>query len=403
MPDSNLDFDGYTQFRHPKNVPCKTYSIKDSYKKFAELSKIDALEIAEDDETYVDDDESQLHYTCLAKDCRIPCSCAPCCTGESQCADHRIKHEEMFDENLDAVSIRNTEEYCLDGSFFKKGYLIKYPGIPITCKKCKKDFLHHLSYHLDFHEHCKFCRKNRFKTYAETPTQFQSAVKKQSEFLKSVCPHCDNKFCEPHFRKKHVEFEHGNAPFSCDYCSTKFHSKQSKEYHEAVHYLPAGPKEACPICEKEFSATVSLRNHVKYVHSEVREHSCVVCEKTFKQKKEMRTHMLHVHGFNMSKAMHGNFEGQDEFKCKFCDSSYRYKKNLNAHIRFKHEQATENEDEKNFQCDECASRYQEKRSLDEHKRLKHSDEKPEFACQVCGKVFNQKNNRNRHMKIHKKD
>ena len=64
----------------------------------------------------------------------------------------------MFDENLDAVSIRNTEEYCLDGSFFKKGYLIKYPGIPITCKKCKKDFLHHLSYHLDFHEHCKFCR-----------------------------------------------------------------------------------------------------------------------------------------------------------------------------------------------------------------------------------------------------
>ena len=141
LPDSNLDFDGYTQFRHPNNVLCKTYSIKDLYKKFAELSKIDALEIAEDDETYVDDDESQLHYTCQAKDCRIPCPCAPCCTGESQCADHRIKHEEMFDENLDAVSIRNTEEYCLDGSFFKKGYLIKYPGIPITCKKCKKDFL----------------------------------------------------------------------------------------------------------------------------------------------------------------------------------------------------------------------------------------------------------------------
>ena len=99
-----------------------------------------------------------------------------------------------------------------------------------------------------------------------------------------------------------MEFEHGNAPFSCDYCSAKFHSKQSKEYHEAVHHLPAGPKEACPICEKEFSATVSLRNHVKYVHSEDREHSCVL-EKMFKQKKEMRTHMLHVHGFNMSKAM----------------------------------------------------------------------------------------------------
>ena len=66
LPDSNLDFDGYTQFRHPNNVPCNTYSIKDSYKKFAELNKIDA-EIAEDDETYVDYDESQLHYTCQGR------------------------------------------------------------------------------------------------------------------------------------------------------------------------------------------------------------------------------------------------------------------------------------------------------------------------------------------------
>ena len=69
-----------------------------------------------------------------------------------------------------------------------------------------------------------------------------SANKEQSEFFKSVCLYYDNKFCEPQFGKKHVEFEHGNAPFSCDYCFTKFHFKHLKEYHEAVHHLPAGPK-----------------------------------------------------------------------------------------------------------------------------------------------------------------
>ena len=224
LPESKLNFDGYTQFRHPDNISCKVYSIKDSYKEFDDLSKIDTLEIAEDENLY-DDDETQLQYTCHNKECRIPCPCSPCCTGDSQCAEHRLRHEEMFDETLDTILIRSTEKYCKDKTFFKKSYIIKYPGIPITCKKCEQDFLHHISYHLDFHDNCKFCRKNRFKTYAETPGDFHCDVEKQAEFLKSVCPHCDSKFCEPHFRKKHIEYEHVQSPYSCDYCSTKFHSK----------------------------------------------------------------------------------------------------------------------------------------------------------------------------------
>ena len=112
-------------------------------------------------------------------------------------------------------------------------------------------------------------------------------------------------------------------------------------------------------------------------------------------------HVLNVHGLNMSKAMHGNFEDQEEFKCSLCDSSYRYKKGLSAHMRLKHEQSTGNDE--TFKCNECASRYQQKKSLDEHKRLKHSDTKLEFPCPECGKVFNQKNNMNRHQKIHHKD
>ena len=302
----------------------------------------------------------------------------------------------MFDEHLDAISIRSTENYCNDKSFFKKSYVIKYPGIPIICKKCKQDVLHHDSYHFDFHDNCKYCRKNRFKTYAETPHEFHCAVKKQANFLKSVCPHCDSKFCEPHFRKKHIEYEHGQAPFNCDYCSTKFHSKQAKEYHEAVHHLPAGQKEKCPMCQKEFKAKVSLNRHIKYVHSEEMKHSCVICETKFKQKSDMRVHIQHVHGFNMSKAMHGNFEDQEMFKCDMCDSSYRYKKGLNEHKQLKHEQAND----EHFQCNECSSRFQQKKSLDEHKRLKHSENKLQFPCPDCGKVFNQKNNMKRHQKIH---
>jgi uncharacterized Zn-finger protein len=233
--------------------------------------------------------------------------------------------------------------------------------------------------------------------FAENIDELQSAVKKHADYLKSVCPHCDSKFCEPHFRKKHIEYEHGEAPFTCDYCTTKFHSKQAKEYHEAVHHLPAGQKEKCPICQKEFHAKVTLNKHLKYVHSEEKKHSCVICETKFKRKSDMRIHVQYVHGFNMSKAMYGNFEDEEEFKCDKCDLSFKYKKGLNEHRRMKHELGTD----KHFQCDDCPSQFKQKKSLDEHKRLKHTDEKPQFPCPDCDKVFNQKNNMKRHQKTHK--
>ena len=104
--------------------------------------------------------------------------------------------------------------------------------------------------------------------------------------MKTVCPHCKNKFCEPYLKKKHVEFEHGNAPFKCDQCATKFHSEQAKEYHELVHHSKFHEKEKCDLCAKTFTAKVSFLNHMKYVHSEVRSHHCSLCESKFKQKKD---------------------------------------------------------------------------------------------------------------------
>ena len=111
----------------------------------------------------------------------------------------------------------------------------------------------------------------------------------------------------------------------------------------------------------------------------------------------MRVHVQHAHGFNMSKAMNGNFEDEEEFKCDMCDLSFKYKKGLNEHRRLKHELGTD----KHFQCDDCPSQSQQKKSLDEHKRLQHTDEKPQFPCPDRGKVFNQKNNIKRHQNTHK--
>jgi len=106
----------------------------------------------------------------------------PCSTGKSQCRDHDLKHIDLFDEHLDAVTIRSTDEFCTDENFFDHSYIIKYPGIPRNCPRCKKDLLHHNSYHFDLHRSCKFCRQNRFKTFAESVSEFESDSEKQDFF-----------------------------------------------------------------------------------------------------------------------------------------------------------------------------------------------------------------------------
>lgn len=400
IPEADLDFEKYTQFVHPNTVRCQTFSIKDSYDHIEDLCKIESLKAEDDgdpeDEEY--DSDEQVYYTCQNKQCKIPCMCSPC-NGETQCPDHKVRHEELFDAEEDLVAIRSKDEFCSDQSFFDQSYLIKYPGIPLHCKKCKRDFLHHICYHFDFHENCKFCRKGRYKTYAKTASEFMENVEKHDYFLKSVCPHCDNKFCEPYLKKRHIEFEHENADnFTCDFCSTKFHAKQSKEYHEAIHHSDRNNKEKCTTCGKEFSGKVNLENHVKYVHSEQRDHSCVICDCKFKQKRDMRVHMLNIHGFNMSKAKYGGFEDQESFDCDICDKTYKYKKSLNAHMRMEHEGTSGIK--KPFKCDLCTSVFGEQKNLNAHKRLKHSDLASEFSCTTCGKTFNQKKNLKRHENTH---
>ena len=168
--------------------------------------------------------------------------------------------------------------------------------------------------------------------------------------------------------------------------------------HEAIHHSDSNNKEQCATCAKEFFARVTLENHVKYVHSEQRDHSCVICDCKFKQKKDMRTRMLNIHGFNMSKARYGDFEDQESFDCDICDKTFKYKKGLNAHMRMVHEGTSGIQ--KSFKCDLCISVYRELKNLNAHKRLKHSDSAIEFPCTTCGKTFSQKKNLKRHENTH---
>ena len=128
LPDSDLNYSSYSEFVHPENVSCGEFNVGKNYEKLNDLEKIDALAalVSDDDssddqvsdEDEEDTDSEKVYYTCLKKKCRIPCPCAPCCTKEKQCTEHKVKHLQLFDEKEHSIVIRSSEDFCRDESFF---------------------------------------------------------------------------------------------------------------------------------------------------------------------------------------------------------------------------------------------------------------------------------------------
>ena len=91
LPDSNLNFQNYTQFHH-EGHKCFALKIK-SYEKYDILEKIDAYritkEIVSDNESASDSESSQegdrRTYTCQFRTCKIPCPCPQCHLDQPPC------------------------------------------------------------------------------------------------------------------------------------------------------------------------------------------------------------------------------------------------------------------------------------------------------------------------------
>ena len=75
-------------------------------------------------------------------------------------------------------------------------------------------------------------------------------------------------------------------------------------------------------------------------------------------------------------------------ECKECGKKFKMSGNLRKHIRDIHTQ--QEEPKLVFQCEYCSKLFPTKERLTSH-FIVHETEKA-FACNVCGKKFNRKNN-----------
>ena len=204
LPRSQLSFQQYTDFIHSENIEYKLFKIKPNDKGMDTLDRIKLLKCINDRSDMFDEPDNidKTFYTCNQNKCMIPCPCLTCSTNEEQCPDHKLKHTDLFDETDHAVSVRSTEHTCTSKYFFWRSYLLKYPGIPKDCPRCRKDLLNHKSYHIKFHWTCKFCKFYQYKLYPKSAKELQEREIQEEKWYKSVCPFCDTKFIGPYQRKK---------------------------------------------------------------------------------------------------------------------------------------------------------------------------------------------------------
>ena len=364
---SDLNYARYTEFIHDDEVDCHTFTISTEYDDLDDLEKLAALEI-DDKEKDSDEVSGKVYYSCQKKksSCKVPCPCKDCCTDEVHCKLHKVGHPKLFNPELHAISIRGSDNFCEDSSFFSpnRSYVNKYANIPVSCDVCQRDLLHHDAYHIEYHPRCQYCQQNKFKLKPETAEELRKDLKEEENYYKTVCHICDKRFRDIYNCTKHIEYTHVEVPFKCDICEKRFTSKAAKSYHEEVTHRQENPEVKCEECDKTFSAIVSLKAHQKYVHSDEKKFNCDECDAKFKQKRDLYQHIKHVHNFDMKKETYG--QPLEEFKCDQCTASFKYKKNLNEHMRRKHSEGPNEE----------------------------------FTCLVCEKIFNQKNNLVRHQKTH---
>ncbi|XP_033208696.1 zinc finger protein 761-like [Belonocnema kinseyi] len=83
---------------------------------------------------------------------------------------------------------------------------------------------------------------------------------------------------------------------------------------------------------------------------------------------------------------------EPQFSCEFCGRRFTQKTSLKVHLDRLHQIKMTETSVIKYQCDQCSRSYSWPSALNQHKRLEHAPVKPQFICDYCGHIVNQKQN-----------
>ena len=143
-------------------------------------------------------------------------------------------------------------------------------------------------------------------------------------------------------------------------------------------------KHQCPICEKCYSRSDNLLQHIRGVHG-TKLHECPLCIKRFSYKHTMERHLQNQHGEKGRVRAAKDFEKRKnfDFVCFLCEKRFETYNNLRQHFMGKHSGQF-------YQCPLCIRRFPWKSSLFIHLKETHRNNELTYE-KLCLDGMNQWN------------
>ncbi|KAB0797969.1 hypothetical protein PPYR_08962 [Photinus pyralis] len=224
---------------------------------------------------------------------------------------------------------RFTCTYCLK-IFCRKENLIMHScerdtSLIHACTICGKTFSSekYLDRHTNLvHKGVYLCEKCNKKNHSQKDYKNHNCTA-LSNSAKQVfpCSTCGKKFFHIRYLRKHAKRHKQkekvaplNENFTCEVCGANHKTRAGLFLHKKTH---SNPSFQCPLCEKKFHKSDTLREHKLYRHSDQKV-TCTICKKELKNERILKVHMK----------LHTNL---NTYKCDKCPCSYAQASSLKAH------------------------------------------------------------------------
>ncbi|KAI8426996.1 hypothetical protein MSG28_014645 [Choristoneura fumiferana] len=165
--------------------------------------------------------------------------------------------------------------------------------------------------------------------------------------------------------------------------------KKQKKVKLKQTYIPKRSPTYCNICRLDLKTLEHLTQHNSVSHGiEGNFYKCFGCEKRFKSRKTRIGHEI-----NFCKGL------KDGYRCMVCERCLPKRRMYEAHMRDHRDNVAIELPDKLFKCKQCCISFKTREGLKEHVS-KHGNEKKNYVCESCGRVFTRQDYLHKHKLTH---
>ncbi|XP_066146059.1 zinc finger protein 85-like isoform X1 [Euwallacea fornicatus] len=312
-------------------------------------------------------------------------------------------------------TVHSTESKCIicylefNNPFSLLYHMMVKHGQLKCCRLCLISFktYNELNAHYKSAEHntkCTVCGeqfKNRKAVYEH---RRRKHLNPQTESQKFKCPECPREFANSNNIRRHILVAHNDMRFLCDTCGQSYTTKRNltlhiQKFHQGipVDNKPTKKNFFCESCGRELKI---FHKYAIAMHRAKHKGHSFVCKKCYDSFATEEQFKEHVKDF-----------GHELYECDKCQSQFVREENFKLHLK-NHEAPGWNKnmfatwgksaklrnDKGEFVCSYCPKVFKDKQRLDNHVRV-HTNERP-YECHICGKGFKTWIHRKTHLNIH---